>query len=145
MDQYLKYTLVAPKRPGNLVTFTFYLNGNLKSMEFNEDAEPQFIRRIGEFAPFHKKMLEGDAYQGCVITDMTELDLSFATFWNTYAVKVGNKNRVESKWNALTKEEQILALSHIHRYRRWSDKKGIEMCFPETYINGRRWEDQLPG
>ena len=145
MEQYLRYSLCAPKRPGNLVVFTFYLDGKLRGMEFNPEAEPKFIRQIGEFAPFNKELLFGNkVFEGCIIKDLSDTDTSFAAFWNEYAIRIGNKKRVQSKWEALPLEDKLLALAHIRRYRIYSEKRGIEMCYPETYLNQRRWEDVLP-
>lgn len=144
MDQYLTYTLIAPKRPGNVVAFTFFLDGKFRGMFFNENADANFIKKICDNVPLDKSTLQSKVFEGCIIRELSDINTSFGHFWNEYEVKVGNKRRVESKWNALSQDDRIMALSHIRRYRQYCQKKGIEMCYPETYINGRRWEDQLP-
>jgi hypothetical protein len=82
-------------------------------------------------------------FTGCDIKQINEIDTSFNAFWNTYDYKVGNKNRVAKKWNELPDDDRILALGFIRRYRNWCDRKKIEYCYPETYLNQRRWENLI--
>ena len=79
--------------------------------------------------------------QRCVVKNTTMQDLSFARFWAAYDYKVGNKARVEKKWNALSQEDRLLALSGIARQRRHSESHKTDMPYPETYIDQRRWEN----
>lgn len=80
---------------------------------------------------------------GCEIKEISQIDTSFANFWDTYAYKVGNKARVQKKWNLLPEKERILAIGAIARYRRFAEGKRIERVYPETYIDQRRWENEF--
>ncbi len=79
---------------------------------------------------------------GCKVQDVSNADYSFERFWNLYGYKVGNKDRVKKKWDRLPEGEKILALGSIPRYRRFTESKHIEMTYPETYIDQRRWENE---
>lgn len=79
---------------------------------------------------------------GIKVSDVTDTDYSFERFWNLYGYKVGNKDRVKKKWERLPEGEKILALGSIPRYRRFTECKHIEMTYPETYIDQRRWENE---
>lgn len=80
---------------------------------------------------------------GCEIKITSHIDTSFDAFWNAYAYKVGNKTRVQKKWNAMKVSERILAIGAIPRYKRFADSKKIERVYPETYIDQRRWENEF--
>lgn len=60
-----------------------------------------------------------------------------------YGYKVGNKPRVQKKWNALPEGERILALGAIPKYKRFAEGKHIDLVYPETYIDQRRWENEF--
>ena len=80
---------------------------------------------------------------GCEIKIVSTIDVSFEAFWNTYAYKVGNKSRVQKKWNLLPEKERILAIGAIARYKRFAESKRIERVYPETYIDQHRWENEF--
>ena len=80
---------------------------------------------------------------GCEIKIVSRIDVSFEAFWNAYAYKVGNKSRVQKKWNLLPEKERILAIGAIARYKRFAESKRIERVYPETYLDQRRWENEF--
>lgn len=136
-----RYSLITPKVPGNVALLDYNLEGKLMSITFNEDCEPTWIEKIGRSMPVYDQLLKSEFFKGCQIKDITYIDLSFPVFWNHYNYKVGNKKRVEKRWNELDDQEKILALGYVRRYRRWCLRKRIDFCYPETYINQRRWEN----
>ena len=79
---------------------------------------------------------------GCKVVDVTNTDYGFERFWGLYGYKVGNKARVMKKWNALSEGERILALGAIPRYKAFASSKHIDLVYPETYIDQRRWENE---
>lgn len=80
---------------------------------------------------------------GCKVTDVSNADYSFERFWNLYGYKVGNRPRVQKKWERLPEGEKILALGSIPRYQRFAASKKISLTYPETYIDQRRWENDF--
>lgn len=144
MESTLSYSVIAPKQPGNLVIFRFTLDGRLIGIEFNPDATIHFKNKVGSYLPetyTHLRSME--VYKGCEITCTNDIDTSFAAFWTAYNYKVGNKVRVARKWQELPETDRLLALGFIRRYRNWCDRKKIEYCYPETYLNQRRWENHI--
>ena len=95
----------------------------------------RYCENVAEFA--HWKVV------GCEINMISHINTSFETFWNSYAYKVGNKSRVQKKWNAIKESERILAIGAIPRYKRFAESKRIERVYPETYIDQRRWENEF--
>ena len=80
---------------------------------------------------------------GCTMRQIGDAAPTFERFWNAYGYKVGNKARVQKKWNALPEGERVLAMAAIPRYRRFAEGKRIELVYPETYIDQRRWENEF--
>jgi hypothetical protein len=145
MEGTLKYAVVAPKHPGNLVTFEFALDDKLIGITFNPDATDAFKLKAAANLPLLRRVLfdKGGPYEGCEVKQLTIVDLTFNAFWNQYNYKMGNKARVCKKWDELPEEDRIQALAFIRRYKNWCDRKKIEYCFPETYLNQRRWENLI--
>jgi len=95
---------------------------------------PLLISHIDQMRHFAEKQLKGK------VAEIPE-DLSFARFWDAYDNKVGNKKRVEKKWNALDDKEKAKALAYIKAYNNFLNQNpGVSKCYPETYINQQRWD-----
>lgn len=80
---------------------------------------------------------------GCKIADVSQFDVSFLRFWNVYGHKVGNKSLVEKKWGKMKWEDRVMAILAIGRIRNYYNAKGLEMPYPQTYIDQRRWENEF--
>ena len=80
---------------------------------------------------------------GCAVRQIEATAPTFELFWNAYGYKVGNKARVAKKWERLPEGERVLAMAAIPRYRRFAEGKKIELVYPETYIDQRRWENEF--
>lgn len=80
---------------------------------------------------------------GCQVTDIGTNSTAFPAFWELYAYKVGNRARVQKKWEALPEADRINAMAAIPRYKRFAANKRIERVYPETYLDQRRWENEF--
>lgn len=72
---------------------------------------------------------------------------SFTSFWKQYPKKVG-KTTAQNAWRKLLPSKvlqtQILeALEKHKRSRQWTDESGRYIPNPATWINQKRWEDEL--
>lgn len=72
------------------------------------------------------------------ITEIKE-DLSFETFWNKYANKIGNKPRAERLWKGLSAAEKQKALDFIPKYMSSITASGVAQLYPESYLNQKRF------
>lgn len=77
------------------------------------------------------------------------MDTDFASFWKEYPRKIG-KGTAAKAWLKLSKgkdfDPQVVILSVVEHKKldQWSDERYIP--HPTTFLNGRRWEDELsPG
>lgn len=76
-----------------------------------------------------------------------ELNTNFLKFWKQYPKKVG-KSVALRIWNKLTQEEQTIILRVLPQHiglPQWSEHDGKYIPYPSTWLNQRRWEDELKG
>lgn len=100
-----------------------------------QEVPTEIVYRSGEVP----EQMKAWADVGCIIKDISSLDMSFGNFWERYGKKVGNKARVEKKWGNLTEEERIMAMGVIPRIRVYYERRHLELPYPETFIDQKRW------
>ena len=72
----------------------------------------------------------------------------FARFWEAYPVKV-KKPVAKIEWNKLVDpcvelyEKIIAAVERYKQTSRWKDNNGAYIPYPETFLQDRRWEDEI--
>lgn len=115
-----------------------------------EEFEAEVLRHVGTHLWWRKGMeieqlWPGWSKAGYRVKDVTECDVSFERFWAVYGNKVGNKAGAAKKWEKLSWEERVLAIGCVPRLRRYYEQKGLQLPYPETYINQRRWENEFDG
>lgn len=69
-------------------------------------------------------------------------ELSFEKFWNLYDKKVGDKEKVKPKWNALNDENKKFIMAYIPNYKNSQPDK-IYRKNPMTFLNQKGWKDEL--
>ena len=72
------------------------------------------------------------------------IDNNFARFWSAYPVKKG-KGTAEKAWNKYNPNIDVV-LSAIENQKttdQWSKDKGKYIPYPATWLNGKRWEDEV--
>ena len=77
-----------------------------------------------------------------------EGDPMFDRFWKLYPRKV-NKQAARRAWdrlkpNLLLCSQMSLALKAQMRSEQWTREGGRYIPYPSSWINGRRWEDEMP-
>jgi len=71
-----------------------------------------------------------------------EKGLPFKNFWDSYDKKIGSKQKCNQKWDKLTFEIQNDILNHLDNYIPSTPDKRYRVN-PETYLNQRRWENEI--
>ena len=68
----------------------------------------------------------------------------FADFWILYPRRVARKDATKA-WGKLTPAQRVAAVTALVEWRRvWATKDLDYLPYPATWINGERWEDELP-
>lgn len=72
------------------------------------------------------------------------VDLTFNTFWDKYAHKVGNRTRAYTLWSGLQEPEKIKCMASITRYNQWlAQRPRMERLYPETYLSQKRFNNEF--
>lgn len=79
--------------------------------------------------------------------DKTAFEVSFERFWSAYPKKTA-KQQAFKAWEKLKPDEELLnkilkSLEQQKRTVQWSKDGGQYIPYPATWLNGRRWEDDL--
>lgn len=74
----------------------------------------------------------------------TETERLFSEFWSEYPRKVG-KPDAKKKFSTLVKEFDLI-MDGLRRYKKtydWQKENGQYIPYPATFLNQRRWEDEV--
>lgn len=71
-----------------------------------------------------------------------KINISFSVFWDLYGKKKGNKDACEKKWKKLKDSERVKIIDTLPKFK-LSVKDIQYLPFPETYLNNKRWNDEL--
>lgn len=74
--------------------------------------------------------------------NVNEINIAFDVFWNLYDKKVGSRERLTKKWNALKDEERKSIIAYIPKYKISQPEKKFRKN-PETFLNQKSWNDEI--
>lgn len=124
---------------------------NYKS-KFSEDllhllANDLLTTEESEFKGASKGLVEspiGNGIGNGKLKDIQENNkgIDFENFWSLYGKKKGDKDKVTKKWNSLSVDTQKKILEVLPEWKKQYSQKQF-MPFPETFINQKRWGDEL--
>lgn len=68
----------------------------------------------------------------------------FADFWLLYPRRVAKKDAIKA-WNRIPDTLHVRILTALVAWRAvWRDKDAEYLPYPASWLNGERWEDELP-
>jgi len=71
-----------------------------------------------------------------------KVNIDFSVFWDLYNKKVGDKSKVEKKWNNLKDIDRTKIMDTLPAFLKLIPDKQFQP-YPFTYLNNRRWEDEM--
>jgi hypothetical protein len=74
--------------------------------------------------------------------DNKDNKLSFVHFWDLYDKKIGDKTKLEKKWNKLSLADQQKIMQYIPLYKEAQPEKKYRKNV-ETFLNNKSWNDEL--
>lgn len=77
-----------------------------------------------------------------VNVNVNDINISFDLFWDLYDKKVGDKTKIEKKWNKLTNQQREDIVKYIPKYIASQPDKQFRK-HPETFLNQKGWEDEI--
>lgn len=115
-----------------------FLVSVLVKMELNEKQRSWFFSNL----PILENLIKVYKTPKMQVTQIKQ-KIAFTEFWDTYNYKVGKKHRAETLWKALNDEERTKCMLGIIKYKRWLFGRSVEVLYPETFLNQRRWENEF--
>lgn len=70
------------------------------------------------------------------------LNVPFDIFWNLYDKKKGSKDNCEKIWNKLNDETRKKIIDTLPKFKASITDKQFQP-FPQTYLNQKRWNDEI--
>lgn len=67
---------------------------------------------------------------------------TFDDFWNEYDKKVGDKSKVEKKFNKLSQKDKDAIMEYLPKYKMAQPDKKYRKN-PETFLNNKSWNDEI--
>ena len=74
--------------------------------------------------------------------ESTKVNVSFDDFWNLYDKKVGDKEKIKTKWGKLKDSEREAIMNHLPLYKKSQPNKKYRKD-PSTYLNNKSWNDEI--
>ena len=74
--------------------------------------------------------------------ESTKVNVSFDDFWNLYDKKVGDKEKIKTKWAKLKDSEREAIMNHLPLYKKSQPNKKYRKD-PVTYLNNKSWNDEI--
>lgn len=71
-----------------------------------------------------------------------QINIPFGEWWDLYDKKVGDKTKLEKKWNNLNNEERSKSIAHTILYKKSQPDKKYRKN-PETYLNNKSFDDEI--
>lgn len=90
------------------------------------------------------QLLEENGYKVTAPPKEVKDEYTFERAWNLYEKKVGNKEKLEKKWNSMSKKDRKAAIEYIPLYVISKPDKQFRKNF-QTFLNQRGWEDEIIG
>ena len=70
------------------------------------------------------------------------INIDFNIFWDLYDKKVGSKDKCIKKWDKFKDEERQTIINTLPLFLK-SIKEKKYQPYPETYLNQKRWNDEI--
>jgi hypothetical protein len=74
--------------------------------------------------------------------EKTKINFQFEDFWDLYDKKVGDRDKINKKWQALTDLDRAAAINYIPGYIASRPDKQFRKD-PTTFLNNKSWNDEI--
>lgn len=138
----MKTFLITHKKSEKEMLFKYSLKGVLIEFKLNFFPVQNFYEILQPPFPFSLKGIELFKASKSYKVQELKKDLSFKTFWDTFAYKHGNKSRAERLWKLLTDVQKAKAIAYIPTYKAMLINSTKDHLYPETYLKQKRFENE---
>jgi len=75
-------------------------------------------------------------------SSFSNINITYSDFWDAYEKKVGDRVKVERKWNSLKNEERELIMEYLPPYKDSTPNRKFRKD-PLTFLNNKGWLDEI--
>lgn len=83
-----------------------------------------------------------DSVNDSVVKSSNIINIDFEIFWNLYNKKKGDKDKIKIKWEKLNDNDRQKIINTLPTFLNSISDKQYQP-FPETYLNNKRWNDEI--
>ena len=148
MDELVNYRLVKVKNGNQKTSNEYYINdfGITENVKGESLAITENVKAITETVnqPITETVNTKTTNKTTNKKQVGErvLNVPFDDFWNLYDKKVGDKEKIKTKWNKLKDSEREAIMNHLPLYKQAQPNKKYRKD-PATYLNNKSWNDEL--
>ncbi len=121
--------------------FKYSLKGVLVESKLNFNPVKSFYDLLVPPFPFYLVDIELFKQHKDYRVQPLKQDLTFKSFWDTFAHKHGNKQRAERIWKLLNEVQKAKAISYIPTYKAMLITSNKDHLYPETYLHQKRFDN----
>lgn len=119
--------------------------GRVMKLDNNGKVEYRALSPMTNMSPPHDKYVTPPhdkyvMYNNKVFNN--KINIPFASFWDTYDKKVGDKFKVKRKWESLSNKDREKIMNVLPEYIEATPDKQFRK-HPMTYLNNKGWEDEI--
>ena len=148
MDELVNYRLVKVKNGNQKTSNEYYINdfGITETVKGESLAITENVKAITETVnqPITETVNTKTTNKTTNKKQVGEctLNVPFDDFWNLYDKKVGDKEKIKTKWGKLKDSEREALMNHLPLYKKSQPNKKYRKD-PSTYLNNKSWNDEI--
>ena len=148
MDELVNYRLVKVKNGNQKTSNEYYINdfGITENVKGESLAITENVKAITETVnqPITETVNTKTTNKTTNKKQVGErvLNVPFDDFWNLYDKKVGDKEKIKTKWGKLKDSEREAIMNHLPLYKKSQPNKKYRKD-PSTYLNNKSWSDEI--
>lgn len=145
LDQLVKARFLIPFQyngEGYYVSRTFKAHQRIDKPQVGNVPENYLEKVFQEYSENISRTLLPVEYSSVEECKGEDILVGFEIFWDLYDKKVGDKEKVKKKWDALSKSVHEQILNHVTLYKTAQPNKKYRKD-PATYLNQKAWNDEL--
>lgn len=138
-----KLLLYPSEHPDDHVVYIFDVNGIIQAFEIHKKMTEEQFESFRKSLPYTEAALHlrfAEIKQRYPKSRLIEgaMDLSFDNFWKQWCYHGGHvkdRLRAQSKWNALSEKDRIMAITYVPKYIRECKDLRVNIKYAKTYLS----------
>lgn len=113
-----------------------------KRKSYSDSRRENRTKRHDKHILTHDVVMENEIEIDNTITVLNKINVEFEKFWDLYAKKVGDQEKIKKKWESLKEPERTLIMEKLPAYISATPDKQFRKN-PYSYLNQKSWNDEI--